>query len=69
MLLLPLTHITVEVDLIPRGSNEEVTFCWDPNVVIQLNEMGLRFTGRGSLRLIYIMMRIGENSGSSSYVG
>lgn len=41
----------------PRGSNTVVAMDWDPNMVIHLNEMGLRLRGNGSVRFIYILFR------------
>ncbi|RSL57395.1 hypothetical protein CEP54_008317 [Fusarium duplospermum] len=56
-LLMPLGKHMASVELIPRGTNYIIPAEWDSAHVLFLNEMGIRFTGRGSLRFIYIMIR------------
>lgn len=40
----------------PRGTNYCIPTRWAPGLVLFLNETGIRFTGNGCLRFIYIML-------------
>ncbi|RMJ05083.1 hypothetical protein CDV36_014246 [Fusarium kuroshium] len=56
-LMVPLGDHTARIELLPRGTDYVIPALWEPTHVLFLNEMGMRFTGGGSLRFIYIMLR------------
>ncbi|RSL64419.1 hypothetical protein CEP53_004070 [Fusarium sp. AF-6] len=56
-MMMPLGAHTARIELLPRGTNYVIPALWNPGHVLLLNAMGMRFTGGGSLRFIYIMLR------------
>ncbi|EEU47568.1 uncharacterized protein NECHADRAFT_35433 [Fusarium vanettenii 77-13-4] len=55
-LLMPLGAYKAPIELLPRGTDYVITAYWHADTVLFLNEMGMRFTGNGSVRFIYIML-------------
>lgn len=53
-ILVPLGGAPASIELLPRGTNWAVPTLWQPGMVLFLNEVGMRFTGNGSLHFIYI---------------
>ncbi|KAJ4132787.1 hypothetical protein NW754_015600 [Fusarium falciforme] len=56
VVLMPLSTGTANIELMPRGTNYCIPAEWEPGMVLFLNETGIRFTGNGCLRFIYIIL-------------
>ncbi|KAI8681825.1 hypothetical protein NCS55_00435800 [Fusarium keratoplasticum] len=56
VVLMPLSTGRASVEVMPRGTNYCIPTRWAPGLVLFLNETGIRFTGNGCLRFIYIML-------------
>ena len=61
-LLLPLHQNEVRMELVQKGTGMETRVTWSPNTVIHATDMGVRFVGPGTVKFIYIMLKIERNS-------
>ncbi|KAM0424863.1 hypothetical protein ACHAPT_009919 [Fusarium lateritium] len=57
-LLIPLSNGKACLDLLPRGTNLAIPIVWEPRMVLHLHEMGVQFSGTGSVRFVYVLLRV-----------